>query len=107
ERSGDIRLGNSGAQARVMLAMENVEVVSPAREMLFKIEKLHVFQGDRLVILGRNGAGKSQFIGLVHRAMSGTSVPGIRVSPQVVPGYIDQAMSFLPVDQSPLGYIAG
>ena len=107
ERSGDIRLGNSGAQARVMLAMKNVEVVSPAGEMLFKIEKLHVFQGDRLVILGRNGAGKSQFIGLVHRAMSGTSVPGIRDSPQVVPGYIDQAMSFLPVDQSPLGYIAG
>ncbi|WEK06137.1 MAG: ATP-binding cassette domain-containing protein [Candidatus Devosia phytovorans] len=105
ERSGDIRLGNSGAQARVMLAMDNVEVASPVGDKLFRIEKLHVFQGDRLVILGRNGTGKSQFIGLVHRAMLGTEVAGMRVSPQVVPGYVDQAMSFLPPRESPLGYI--
>ena len=107
ERSGEIRLGNSGAQARVMLAIENVDVTSPVGDKLFRIDKLHVFQGDRLVILGRNGTGKSQFIGLVHRAMTGTDAPGIRVSPQVVPGYVDQAMSFLPSRQSPLGYITG
>lgn len=105
ERSGDIRLGNSGAQAKVMLAMENVEVTSPVGDKLFRIEKLHVFQGDRLVILGRNGTGKSQFIGLVHRSMLGAETPGIRVSPQVVPGYVDQAMSFLPGKETLLGYI--
>ena len=105
ERSGEIKLGNSGAQARVMLALENVEVTSPVGDKLFRIDKLHVFQGDRLVILGRNGTGKSQFIGLVHRAMQGAETPGIRVSPQVVPGYVDQAMSFLPAKASPLGYI--
>ncbi|HTO28593.1 MAG TPA: ATP-binding cassette domain-containing protein [Devosia sp.] len=107
ERSGEIRLGNSGAQARVMLALENVDVTSPVGDKLFRIDKLHVFQGDRLVILGRNGTGKSQFIGLVHRAMTGTEAAGIRVSPQVVPGYVDQAMSFLPAKQTPLGYITG
>ena len=107
ERSGEIRLGNSGAQARVMLAIEKVEVSSLAGDKLFRIDKLHVFQGDRLVILGRNGTGKSQFMSLLHRAMTGTAVPGIRVSPQVVPGYVDQAMSFLPARETPLGYIAG
>ena len=107
DRSGEIRLGNSGAQARVLLALENVEVTTPVGGKLFRIEKLHVFQGDRLVILGRNGTGKSQLMGLVHRAMQGDVAPGIRVSPQVVPGYVDQAMSFLPERQSPLGYIAG
>lgn len=107
ERSGEIRLGNSGAQARVMLAIENVEVTSPPGDKLFRIDKLHVFQGDRLVVLGRNGTGKSQLVGLLHRAMSGVEAPGIRVSPQVVPGYIDQAMSFLPGQETPLGYIAG
>lgn len=105
ERSGEIRLGNSGAQAKVMLALEDVEVTSPAGDKLFRVDKLHVFQGDRLVILGRNGTGKSQFIGLVHRAMQGQDYPGIRVSPQVTAGYIDQAMSFLPARESPLGFI--
>ncbi|ODT80630.1 MAG: ABC transporter [Pelagibacterium sp. SCN 64-44] len=107
ERSGEIRLGNSGAQARVLLAIENATITSPAGEALFHIDKLHVFQGDRLVVLGPNGAGKSQLIGLVHRVMAGAEAPGFRVSPQVVPGYVDQAMSFLPVGESPLGYIAG
>ncbi|MBU1304927.1 MAG: ATP-binding cassette domain-containing protein [Alphaproteobacteria bacterium] len=105
ERSGDIKLGNSGAQAKVMLSIENVEVTSPVGDKLFRIDKLHVFQGDRLVILGRNGTGKSQFIGMVHRAMQGEERAGVRVSPQVVPGYVDQAMSFLPARESPLGYI--
>jgi ATPase subunit of ABC transporter with duplicated ATPase domains len=107
ERSGEIRLGNSGAQAKVLVAIENRDVTTPAGDKLFRIDKLHIFQGDRLVMLGRNGTGKSQFMGLLHRAMTGTDTPGIRVSPQVVPGYIDQAMSFLPDKRSPLDYITG
>ncbi|MDB5472708.1 MAG: family ATP-binding cassette protein [Devosia sp.] len=105
ERSGDIKLGNSGAQARVMVAIDNLEVKTPPGDKLFRIDKLHIFQGDRLVILGRNGAGKSQFMGLLHRAMQGSEAPGIRISPQTVPGYVDQAMSFLPDKRSPLDYI--
>ncbi|WP_224702536.1 ATP-binding cassette domain-containing protein [Devosia aquimaris] len=107
ERSGDIRLGNSGAQARVMLAVDNVAVTTPAGEMLFRIEKLHIFQGDRIVILGRNGAGKSQFMGLLNRALAGEAVEGMRVSPQIVAGYLDQAMAYLPAKSSPLDYITG
>jgi len=105
ERSGEIKLGNSGAQAKVMVAIEDLEVQSPVGAKLFRIDKLHIFQGDRLVILGRNGTGKSQFMGLLNRAMAGAETAGIRISPQVVPGYIDQAMSFLPDKRSPLYYI--
>lgn len=107
ERSGEIRLGNSGAQAKVLVAIENRDVTTPVGDKLFRIDKLHIFQGDRLVILGRNGTGKSQFMGLLHRAMTGTETQGVRISPQVVPGYIDQAMSFLPDKRSPLDYITG
>jgi ATPase subunit of ABC transporter with duplicated ATPase domains len=107
ERSGEIRLGNSGAQAKVMVAVEGVDVTTPTGDKLFHIAKLHIFQGDRIVLLGRNGTGKSQFMGLLHRAISGVETPGVRVSPQVVPGYIDQAMSFLPDRASPIDYIMG
>lgn len=106
ERTGLVRLGNSGAEARVMLAFENVAVATPDGRPLFTVDKLHVFQGDRIVVLGRNGAGKSQLLTLVHRALHGADIAGLRVSPQLVPGYLDQALSDLPLDPSPLGYLS-
>jgi ATPase subunit of ABC transporter with duplicated ATPase domains len=105
ERTGKVMLGNSGAEAKVMLALENVPVTAPDGTLLFSIEKLLMFQGDRIVLLGRNGAGKSQLMGLVSRALTGEAVPGVRVSPQLVAGYLDQALSWLPSRQTPLDYL--
>ena len=105
ERSGDIRLGNSGTQARVLIAIDNLDVKTPGGDKLFRIDKLHVFHGDRIVILGKNGAGKSQLMKLLHRAMTGLSLEGLRVTPTVRPGYVDQAMSQLPTSGSPLQFI--
>ncbi|MEO5805705.1 ABC-F family ATP-binding cassette domain-containing protein [Devosia sp.] len=106
ERSGDIRLTNSGTHAKVLVALEDVTVATPAGDPLFKIAKLHVFQGDRIVLLGPNGAGKSQMVKLLNRALGGDSVVGIRISPSVVTGYVDQAMSQLPDKGSPLEFIS-
>ncbi|HEY9013192.1 MAG TPA: ABC-F family ATP-binding cassette domain-containing protein [Devosia sp.] len=107
ERSGDIRLVNSGTHAKVLLAIENVTVATPGGEALFRIEKLHVFQGDRIVLLGRNGTGKSQLVKLIHRAMTGATVPGIKVTPSVVLGYTDQDLSQLPPTSTPEDVIGG
>jgi ATPase subunit of ABC transporter with duplicated ATPase domains len=105
ERTGLVRLGNSGADARVMMSFENVPVATPDGMPLFVIEKLHVFQGDRIVLLGRNGTGKSQFMRIVTEALSGKTVPGLRISPQLSSGYLDQALGWLPLDPSPLDYL--
>ena len=48
----------------------------PDGAKLFRIAKLDIRQGDRLVLLGRNGVGKSQLIRLLRRAVSET-VPGM------------------------------
>lgn len=102
ERSGEIRLSNSGTHAKVLLALDDVTVTTPDGEALFRTGKLHVFQGDRIVLLGRNGAGKSQFVRMLHRAMTAAeSVPGIKVTPSVVLGYVDQEMSQLPARSTP------
>ncbi len=106
ERSGEIRLANSGTHARVLVALEDVTVTTPAGAALFKIGKLHIFQGDRIVVLGANGAGKSQFIKQLNRALAGEEQAGIRVNPSLVTGYVDQAMSQLPGFGSPLDYIS-
>ena len=105
DRTGLVKLGNSGAEARVMLAFENVPVTTPDDRQLFTIEKLHVFQGDRIVLLGRNGTGKSQFMRLVTEALDGKVPAGMRLSPQLAPGYLDQALGWLPLDPSPLDYL--
>ena len=75
ERSGDIRLANRGSHAKVMLALANVDVRTPDGRALFHIGKLDVFQQDRIVLLGINGVGKSQFVRLLRLAMNGTDVP--------------------------------
>lgn len=105
ERSGEIKLANRGTHAKVLLSIENVTVATPAGAPLFRIEKLHVFQGDRIVLLGRNGAGKTQFVKLIHRAMRGEEVAGIKATPSLVLGYTDQGMSHLPEKGSPAEFI--
>jgi ATPase subunit of ABC transporter with duplicated ATPase domains len=90
------------------MALDDVAVETPAGEMLFRTGKLHVFQGDRIVLLGKNGAGKSQLVRLLRKAMvTPDAVPGIKVSPSAVLGYTDQDMSQLPQKGSPLDFIAG
>ena len=106
ERSGEIRLANRGTHAKLLVGLENVPVATPAGELLFRIEKLHIFQGDRIVLLGRNGSGKSQLVKLVRRAIEGGGVEGVRATPSVVLGYTDQEMSQLPERGSPESFIS-
>ena len=105
ERSGDIRLANRGTHAKVMLALAGVDVSAPDGQALFRIGKLDVFQQDRIVLLGRNGVGKSQFVRLLRRALAGDDVPGVRASPSIVIGYVDQLMSHLPDEATSHGFI--
>ena len=106
ERSGDIRLANRGTHAKVMLALAGVDVRAPDERLLFRIDKLDIFQQDRIAVLGRNGVGKSQLVRLLRRALAGDEVPGLRASPTIVVGYVDQLMSHLPDKATPHGFIS-
>ena len=105
ERSGTIRLGNSGSHAKILAAFRDLVVTTPDGQSLFRIEKFDLRQGDRLVLLGRNGVGKSQLLGLIRRAAS-AAVPGVVLSASVVLGYADQGMTQLPGRQTPHRFIA-
>ncbi len=106
ERSGDIRLGNRGTHAKVLAALRDVTVRAPDGRALFTVARLDLRVGDRLVLLGGNGVGKSQFMALLRRAAA-EDVPGVQISPNAVLGYADQAMSQLPAAQTPHRFIAG
>ncbi|MBZ6077004.1 ATP-binding cassette domain-containing protein [Microvirga sp. WGZ8] len=106
DRSGEVRLASRSTHARILISLQNVVVCKPDGEKLFEIPKLEVEQGDRIVLLGQNGAGKSQFVRLLHRAVRDPDAhPTIRVSPTVVLGYTDQDLSQIPARDTPLGFI--
>lgn len=104
-RSGEIRLATRETHAKVLIAIRDCTVTSPAGERLFRIERLDIRQGDRLILAGANGTGKSSLLGLLARAFT-TEVPGIRVSPGLVLGHVDQAMTHLPPAETPHRLVA-
>ncbi len=108
ERRAEIRLANRDTHAKSLIRVEHLQVTTPDGRGLFKVPKLSIFKGDRIVVLGRNGTGKSTFLSRLHDALSGhIEVPGIRTTPTLVMGHMDQALSGLPLDQSPFGFVTG
>ncbi|TWT11749.1 ATP-binding cassette domain-containing protein [Reyranella sp. CPCC 100927] len=106
EKSGDIRLANRGTHARVLVRLDDIPISTPDGRLLFRSGKLAILQRDRIIVLGRNGVGKSRFVALLRQAMMGhQDIPGVSISPTVVPGYIDQLMSHLPQGDSPMTLI--
>jgi ATPase subunit of ABC transporter with duplicated ATPase domains len=103
ERRRDIRLAHRDTHAKRLIAFKDTRIVSPTGQKLFQISNLEVNQGDRVVLLGRNGTGKSCFVRMLHSAFlspNGQQQVGIQIAPSVKLGYIDQHMSQLPGEET-------
>ncbi len=108
EQAGEIRLSNRGTHAKVLIGIEGLSVATPEERVLFKVPKLNVMKGDRIVVLGRNGTGKSTLVRLLREALAGhAEVPGIRITPTLVTAYMDQALSDVPLQRTPFEFVAG
>ncbi len=105
ERSaGAIKLGNRGTHAKVLVTLEDAEVRTPDGTVLFKTGKQFICQGDRIVLLGENGAGKSRFIAMLRKAIGNPEAAqdGIKATPSLVLGYADQALADLRDADTPM-----
>ncbi len=105
ERNGTIELANAGTHAKVLIALEDADVTTPDGTLLFRTGKQFIFAGDRIVLLGANGVGKSVFVRMVQKAIAGAAVDGIRATPSLVLGYADQGLSHVPDAETPLSLI--
>jgi ATPase subunit of ABC transporter with duplicated ATPase domains len=105
ERSGDIRLASRGTHAKVLVTLRDLTVRAPDGRALFRIGRLELRQGERLVLLGRNGVGKSRLIALLLEATR-REIPGVQVGPSLVVGHTDQGMAHLPAHQTPHRFVA-
>ncbi|KUM26367.1 ABC transporter [Mesorhizobium loti] len=108
ERSaGAIRLANRGTHARVLITLDDAAVATPNGTLLFRTGKRHICQDDRIVLLGRNGVGKSRFISMIRAAIVEPGmVENVKVTPSTVLGYSDQALSGIGGDDTPLATVS-
>jgi len=105
ERSaGAIRLANRGTHAKVLVTLEDAEVTTPDGTLLFRTGRQFICQGDRIVLLGLNGAGKSRLISMLRGAIAEpeTTKAGIKATPSLVLGYGDQLLADLSDADTPL-----
>ena len=104
--AGDIKLTNSGTHAKALVALDDVGVETPDGRLLYATGKKWIGQGDRVVLLGTNGTGKTRLIKLIHRAIVGQE-EGIKAAPTLAMGYSDQHLSQLDYADTPMTAVAG
>ncbi|MDP3262083.1 MAG: ABC-F family ATP-binding cassette domain-containing protein [Tabrizicola sp.] len=102
--AGEIRLDASEARARALISVAPCAVTVPGGRVLFQCPQLWIVPGDRVVLLGPNGVGKSRFVALVEAALRGVDGP-VRAAPTVVAGIADQGLCGLDPDATPHGLV--
>ncbi|MCR9139903.1 MAG: ATP-binding cassette domain-containing protein [Alphaproteobacteria bacterium] len=104
QSAGDIRLANSGTHAKALITLDEVDVETPDGRRLFRTGRKWIARGDRIVLLGANGTGKTQLIRMIERALAGADGK-VKCAPSVVPACADQHLSQLIGAETPLGMV--
>ncbi len=111
-RERKLALNDGEIDAKIALRVEKQDVTIPdGSRKLFTIDRFLVGTGDRIAILGVNGAGKSMLLGQLARAFAQQSEhydggASIRFNPGARLTYFDQRMQALPLDMTLLDYLS-
>ncbi len=110
ERERRISLGENEIEYnKVVLRIKNLDICIPGTDTrLFHVDQLEISKGDRIVILGLNGKGKSLFIKELMKAyregkknpFGCSTADPVYFNQQVVVGYVDQELSLLPPNKN-------
>ncbi|SDF87956.1 ABC-F family ATP-binding cassette domain-containing protein [Alloyangia pacifica] len=101
QSAGRIRLDSSDTHARALVSFEAADVVAPGGRVLYRMPKMWIAPGDRVVLLGPNGAGKSRLIEAVRAACRGNAGP-IRTAATLKAGEMGQGLDQLDGFCSPM-----
>jgi len=110
-RERRLELHDGETEAKVALRIENYAVTTPdGARKLFHIDRLAVGAGDKIALLGVNGAGKSMLLSALARAWDPDlehydGQARLRFNPQSRLVYFDQRMADLPLKMSLVDYL--
>lgn len=102
--AGDIKLSNSGTHAKALITLGDVEVRTPDGRLLYRTGKKWISPGDRVVLLGTNGTGKTRLVKMIAHALEGQDA-GIKCAPSAVAAYSDQHLSQLSDSDTPMSAV--
>jgi ATPase subunit of ABC transporter with duplicated ATPase domains len=105
--SGNIRLSHGAARAQALIAIDDAPITAPGGALLFRTGRHFIGRGDRVVLLGLNGTGKTCFVRQIKEAIEQPSqgTGPIRATPSLVLGYADQSLSAFEAGDTPLDLI--
>ena len=105
--AGQIRLADRGGHAKVLVALDDARVEAPDGTLLFRTGRRFIGQGDRIVLLGANGAGKSRFADMLRKAIADPGAgDAIKPTPSLVLGYVSQDLGEIGDEETPAGAVA-
>ncbi len=104
QSAGAIRLANSGTHAKALIAINEASIATPDGRPLFRTGQKWIEKGDRVVLLGRNGAGKTQMVTALLRAIL-QGDDAIKSTPTLVLGHSDQGLAQLPPKATPMDLV--
>ena len=67
--AGAIRLSNSGSHAKALVRIRDTAITTPDDRLLFRTGQLWIEKGDRVALLGANGAGKTRLVERLRAAL--------------------------------------
>jgi len=111
-RERRLELSDGDIDAKVALRLANLDVKTPDGRKLIAIDRLTIAAGDRIALLGVNGAGKSTMLSTIAAAYDPArehydGQAPVRFNPSCRLVYFDQSMRDLPVDQAILDFVVG
>jgi ATPase subunit of ABC transporter with duplicated ATPase domains len=103
--AGKVRLSHGNTQAKALITLEDAQICAPDGKPLFRTGPKWIGKGDRIVLLGRNGAGKSCLVRAVQAAIGGDGPGPIRATPSLTLGYSDQNLGQISGNETPFDAI--
>jgi ATPase subunit of ABC transporter with duplicated ATPase domains len=103
--AGAIKLGNSGTHAKALITLGDAEIATPDGRALFRTGQKWIERGDRVVLLGANGAGKTQMMNAVLAAIGGRE-GAIRAATSLALGHSDQMLAQVDAGATPFDLVS-
>lgn len=100
--AGAIRLAPTGSHAKALIAYQDAEIRGD--RPLYRTGALWIEPGDRVVILGANGTGKSRLVEATLAAIR-KGDPAIKATPSLVLGHSGQGLEQLPPKSTPFDLV--